>query len=1188
MSEIKLTAQQQAACENRGGALLVSAAAGSGKTKVLVERLMRRVCDRDNPCNIDDFLIITFTNAAAAELRGRIASELSERLALNPGNRHLARQMTRIWLAQISTVHAFCSTLLRQYAPVLDQPSDFRVAEEADARVLQQEVLDRLLSSFYEMTAQEPDLAAMIDELGFGRDDRRLQQLILPLYSVLRCRIDPEKWLEECETLFSGEPVSSAEKTIWGEYLLAYLRKETDYAAEDLRRAIRLCAEDDALNEKYVPLLQENLETVRRLHDSRSWDEAMENRVLSFGTIPAVRSCSHPNEKEQAAFLRKNALENLRSAQSFLYAESKNVLLDLEKSYGAQRGLIRLLREFDKAYSQEKRRRKIFDFSDLEHEALRLLCRKDSAQPTQAAKEISARYAEIMVDEYQDSNEIQERIYQAVSDGGRNLFMVGDVKQSIYRFRMAEPGIFSEKYNRYPGWEQARDGQPRKVLLSSNFRSRKEILDAANDVFSLVMNRDSLELDYGDDEKLLPGAVYPETPQPKVELHCIDMDIEKEENESDAKRSEEEANFVARRIRKLLDDGTPVTENGALRPAQPGDIVILMRSPGNSVQFYQNALSAVGITSISDRGENLLDSTEAEVLFAILQMLDNPHRDIPLITAMASPVFDFSPEELAIVRTEDRKSDFYACLCSVQAPSEKLCAFLAWLSDMRRKSRQMGAGEILDEIFATTGLEDVFASMPDGNVRTENLTAFRALAQSYEATGSRNLMQFCRYLENLRESGASVLPPEAAASRNAVTIMSVHRSKGLEFPIVVLADLSHQMNLQDNTVDVLSDEELFFGTNIIDRDLRVSYPGIARLAIARKKTMQTVAEELRVLYVAMTRAKEMLIMTWCGAHLQSTLQKFNHALSLPLSGRTAASARRLGDWIMMAALLRTEAGALFEITGPNAFSFVHDDPWLIRRYSAKALREERGTENGRMADIVCPSSIREDITDLLEYAYPYASAANIPSKLTATEIKGRIPDLEAAENAQTAFSRSSMKWRRPTFDTAAPLTGREKGNATHLFMQYVRYEQCTGEDTLRQELARLTQEQFLSQRQAQAVDLAGVLKLFCSDFGKRILRAEKLRREFKFSVLEDAGTYFPDAENEKIMLQGVVDCFWQEKDGLVIVDFKTDVIHADLAQKAERYRPQVKAYAGALEKIFGCPVKQTYLYFFSAEQAVEI
>ncbi|MCQ2420707.1 MAG: UvrD-helicase domain-containing protein, partial [Clostridia bacterium] len=1014
------------------------------------------------------------------------------------------------------------------------------------------------------------------------------KKLVIPIYESLRCRPDPEAWLQSCEEACACENCERAEQTVWGEYLLDDLHREVGYAADALREAIRLCAFDSTLSEKYVPHLLMNLEQTEKLCACTSWDEAAANRIQSYGTIPQARNCEKPEFKERVQSLRKSALKIVKDAGKFLSDGSSAVLADLRKCADAQRGLIRLLREFDRAYTQEKRRRKIFDFSDLEHETLRLLCMKADAKPTAAAREISLRFSEILVDEYQDSNEIQERIFTSISKNGENLFMVGDVKQSIYRFRMADPGIFMDKYSGYPGYEVCKGSEPRKILLSNNFRSRKQILQAVNDVFSLVMNSQSLELDYGEDEKLLCGAEYPDTPQPKVELHCIDLDIETSENEADANKSEEEARFVARRIRTLLDEKTMITENGALRPAEPGDIVILMRSPGTYAEKYQKALAEVGLCSVSDRGGSILDSTEVEVLCALLQIINNPHQDIPLITAMASPVFGFTPEELAQLRTNRREGDFYSCLLAEESRSEKLQRFLSWLRDTRKKSRLIGVAELVDTVIDQTGLEEVFSSMPDGSVRLVNVHTFRTLAQSFESSGSRSLMQFCAYLDNLRESGANVKPPEPASKRDCITIMSIHRSKGLEFPIVILSDLSHGINLQDSKAGVLSDAKLYFGTNVVHEEQRAFYASIAKQAISRKQTLQCVAEELRVLYVAMTRAKEMLIMTYCSGKLQSKLKKWNGALSEPLSPYVAASAGCLGDWILMAALCRTEAGELFAVSGPNDVSRVHDDVWRIKAWSAAELRAQKPDSDGRFTDVQPMESLQEEAEQTICFSYPFEACKSVPSKLTATQIKGRIPDLEAAENAEQPFDRLTMKWRKPDFCDARSLSGREKGSANHLFMQYVRYENCVSEELLLQELERLVQEQFLRPEQAAAVDLRRIQTLFSSEFGKRILRAKNLQREFKFSVMEDAGRFFPACQSEKIMLQGVVDCFWIEDDGIVIVDYKTDFIKNDLPEKVEKYRPQVTAYASALGRIFNCPVKEVFLYFFSAGQAVEI
>ena len=1178
MMPVTLTKAQQAVVENEGGALLVSAAAGSGKTRVLIDRLLRKIADG---ANIDDFLIITYTNAAAAELRAKISAALSERLAAQPENRHLQRQLTRIYLTQISTVHAFCANILRRYAHTMDLTPDFRVAEEYEMQLLRDRVLDDVLEEAYAHLGEQPDVAAAIDRLGYGRDDRRLAALVLRLYDSVRCQVDPEEWMARCEAAYTD--LGDAGQTPWGVYWLERLHASANDAAVCLQDAIVLSARDDALSEKYIPLFERNLETVRIYAAMTTWDEVYAAATPDFGRLPVVRKAEDLDAKERAAALRKSALGLLRDTLDAFYGDSETVCRDLAASFGPLSGLFTLVRQFDKAFQKARRQRRLLDFSDLEHEATRLLTDRYTGKPTAAAREIAASFREILVDEYQDSNAIQETIFQAVSQNGQNLFMVGDVKQSIYRFRLADPDIFLRKYSAYPDAVSAAPGEARKLLLSDNFRSREEVLAAANDVFSLVMNRESSELDYGEAERLRAGMTFPPVEGPLVELHCINLRDGADDDGPGLEKVQEEAAFVARRIAKLLQERCMVAEGDVLRPAKPGDVVILMRSPGMAANTYQRALADLGIDSVSDRGGSILDTSEAEIFLALLAILDNPHQDVPLATVLASPVFGFSPDELAAPRTLSRSGGYYDALRAMEPKPEKATRFLAWLDDLRARMDDLPLPELIDAIFDSTGMFDIFSALPDGVQRAKNLAALRDLAIAAGKNESCTLFSFRTQLAQMKERG--ILPPAAGTAReNAVRIMSIHKSKGLEFPIVVLADLSRRFNLQDNTASVLSDPTLFAAGLAADLDAGACWPTAAHLAITDKKTRQSVAEELRVLYVAMTRAKERLIMTYCSAQLESTLKKWNAALSLPLRPFVSAQARRLGDWVLMEALCRTESGALFAVTGPNEWSRPQTFPWRVCLHDAAGLRGWQPPEQAEKPEAETPLS-PELAEAALDRSYAHIAATRLPSKLTATQLKGRLLDAEAAEEAYVRPA-PPPAWRTPQFLQTAPLQGREKGNATHLFMQFARYEACTAEDSLRAELSRLLDERFLTPRQAEAVDLGHILRLFASPLGARILSATALRREFKFSILTDAADYDPAAAGEEVLLQGVVDCFWDEPEGLVILDFKTDRIHGDLDAKAARYAPQLAAYAAALSRIFQRPVKETLLYFFDCDAAV--
>ena len=1185
MAEIRLTPAQQAVVENRGGALLVSAAAGSGKTKVLVDRLMSMLTDPDDPAELDEFLLITYTKAAAAELRGKIAAALAKRLAAEPGNRHLQRQTTKLYLTQISTVHAFCASVLRSHAHELELPADFRVLEQQEANALREPVFSQVLESVYPELSRDTDLQAMVDALGFGRDDRRLQKVVFAVYEALCCRVDREGWLRKCLDAYDFSPDTPAEQTLWGGFFVRRLQSVTETAGDFLRLAVRLAREDEVLTQKYIPVLEENLRTLQALGALRTWDEVYASKAVDFGRLPPIRNCPDPERKERVQELRKEATAQVRGALGAFYAPGETVMQDLCFTAPVIRGLFFLLRRFDAAFTEEKRRRKLLDFSDLEQQTIRLLCDPATGLPTRTARELSENYREIMVDEFQDSNAVQECIFAAISQNGRNRFMVGDVKQSIYRFRLADPGIFLRKYDEFPMYDEAQPGLPRKILLSQNFRSRPEILQAVNDVFSLVMSRKVGELEYTQQEMLQPGRPFPPLPEPRVELHCIQLDGSEDAEEDSPQKYEVEAGFAAKRIAELLRSGTPVTDGEGTRPARAGDIVILMRSPGASAAYYQKALARYGIASDCDKGGSILDTTECQVFSAILSVLDNPHQDIPLITALGSPVFGFTPEELALPRERCREGDYYDALMRVREELPKAGQVLEELSALRELAGWAPLSRLVQEILDRTGMANIVSVMEDGQRRLENLYAFRDLAFSFDSVAGRTLSDFCRYLQQLKDGGVSVSGGASENAGNAVRIMSIHKSKGLEFPIVVLADLSHRMNMQDNTEDVLLDPELLVGVNVVRPQEQAFYPSLARMAISRQKTAQTVSEELRVLYVAMTRPKDLLIMTCCASNLTSTVKKLSTLVSRPLLPAVSAGSRSLGEWILMTALLRTEAGELQALTPMQTPSQVSETPWKIRLWHSRELQPGEASVQTEPSEAPAARFPAEELDAALSYSYPYPAAAQLPSKITATQLKGRMQDEEAAENT---VSLPKMTFRRPSFLPRTALSASERGTAMHLFMQFVRYEACQSRESIAAEVQRLEAEQYLTHLQAQAVQQEKILTLFSSDFGRRILNGQALSREFKFSVLADGSMLEPEAAGEEVMLQGVVDCFWQEDGGLVITDFKTDRLPNGTEERAAHYAPQLRAYAAALSDIFGLPVKACYLYFFDAEEAVQL
>ena len=1170
MAEVKLTPAQQAVVDDRGGALLVSAAAGSGKTKVLVDRLLKQVCDPSDPCNIDEFLVITYTKAAAAELRGKIAQALSQRLTEEPENRHLQRQLHRIYLAEISTVHAFCSGLLRTYAHLLDIPADFRVAEETESKLLQDLVLEELLEQGY--AEADLDFLEMAASFGYGRDDRRLPEAVKMAHGEMRCRADMDGWVRQMLETLELSGCTDVSQTVWGDYLLTEFRGFLDRSVEKFQKAMAEMAYYPNIEKGLLKIFTENLAQLQQLRSCGSWDEIVANRVVSFGRAGAIRNPEDAAVKERIAKVRTLCWTELKTWQEYFFAGSDSVLEDLRQTTAGAKALLRFTAAFDRAYAAEKKRRKLLDFSDLEHQAIRLLTDRYTGRPTKAAEEISGRFREIMVDEYQDSNQVQDTIFEALSRNGQNRFMVGDVKQSIYRFRLAEPELFLRKYEAYPDHTESEPGKPRKILLSHNFRSRPEILAACNDVFRLIMRRQVGGLDYGDKEALRPGRNCTPAAEPMVELHCL-TNTEKEEKAPD--KSEQEANYVARQIRAMLDAETPVTDGDTERPIRPGDIVILMRSLSSTANTYLQALGRYGVPAVCDRGGSLLETSEVQILLAILQIVDNPHQDVPLITAMASPVFGFTPDELARPRTQNRKDDYYDTILAAARPGDKLDRFLQLLEALRQELPWKNLHELIDSVLEKTGLLAVFAAMEDGIRRQRNLQAFRAFAVNFEATGSKSLPQLLWHLQQLQETGGQLPMPKGAAE-NAVTLMTVHSSKGLEFPVVFLCDLSRRFNRSDMQDAILVDQQLAVGYSHVDHERFVRYPTVARQAIALKKTRESVSEELRILYVAMTRARERLIMTYYSRHLLSELKNINSQLTMPIGDDLCASAGCPGKWILTAALCRTEAGALLNLVEGNDVSRVWDTTWKIV-YADLAAAPEAEEIEGLLLDREKQEQEVKGLS-LLTYEYPYAQVCDQPRKLTATQLKGRRIDEEAADGAGERKSAVTGRFRRPHF-LQQGLTPQERGTATHLFMQFADYHACASAAGIAEELERLVQEEFLTQAQASAVETAQILQLFRSELGSWLLTRQELHREFKFSLLVP----HPDAAGEQAMLQGVVDCFVCEPDGITVLDFKTDRV-----PDPERYRGQLEAYGSALSRIWRLPIKEKLLYFFATGTAIKI
>ena len=1177
MGELKLTEQQHAAVFDRGGSLLVSAAAGSGKTKVLVERVFSYLTQEH--ANVDDFLIITYTRAAAAELRARLASELAARVAETPEDRHLRRQMFRVYQADIKTVDGFCASLLREHIHLLEPVDgrcltpDFRVLDEAEAQLLRERALERTMETFYQdIENGDEEAAQLAGTLGAGRDR----------HGKMQCHPYPEKWLRAAAESWRQLPSSLADSD-YGRTVMEDTVRRALFWAGQLERAV-------AAMEDCEPVYKANAaQFLAAAAELRRYEQASQEGWDAMGRVQPVlqRAGAVKNgENDEAKAAAKAVREKYKKAKEemtapYLVTEREH-LEDLQAAAPSMLALLRLTERFSQRYQAEKVRRNAMDFSDQEHYAVTLLCGQDD-EPTDLARQVSQRYQEIMVDEYQDTNEVQDCIFRAISRAGRNLFTVGDVKQSIYRFRLADPTIFMGKYRQFADAADAEEGQPRRMVLSRNFRSRGEVLEATNFVFSDIMSQEMGEMDYTDQEKLYFGAAY-YTPAAgrETELHVVSVE---DTPDQALDRTEAEARFTARRIRQLLDEKFPVQAGeGAMRPVRPEDIVILMRSPRSRMQTFTRALAREGIPCGSGESEDFFSAMEIAVTVSLLEIVDNPRQDVPLIGVLRSPLVGLSPNQLAAIRAVLPEGDYYDALC--QDESKAAREFLTLLNELRQAAREMPADDLLWYIYDRCHVMAIFGAMEDGVLRQARLTALYDYARQLVQSGKAGLFDFISHLRQLLENGDAPTLGTARAAEG-VQIMSIHRSKGLEFPVVILADLQRSFNRQDLNRPVLVHPELGLGTDRVDRERHIRYATISKEALALRLEREAKAEEMRILYVAMTRAKEKLILIDCRKGMEKKLRDLTAMTGIPVPPEAVADADSPGEWVLLSLLHTAQAAALHGMAGvrPEVLTQAPDS-WSIR------LWHENGEASGTAVEDAEEAGVPQDFTEpdraALDFVYPHAAVTTVPTKITATQLKGRELDQEVAGGAGTV--RRPSEPEKPRFlQEIHGLSAAERGTAIHLVMQYLPMDTAAEEQSVAAQVQALEQRRLLTPAQAEAVDKRAVAAFLRSPLADRIRGAEQVWREYRFALLMPAERYAGGAEGEEMLLQGVADCVFRKDGALTVVDFKTDRVTAEEAPaRAEIYRGQLQAYSDALSRIMEMPVERRVLYFFQCGQEISL
>ena len=1186
------TEQQCAVIDNRGGTLLVSAAAGSGKTAVLVERVLRRVSDPENPCDIDSFLIVTYTRAAAGEMRGKIAEALTELVTGHPDNVHLRRQLMLVHRAQITTVHAYCMSLLREHYNELGLPPDFGMLDESQAEHIRTEVLEEVLERRYGQQDEGFDLLA--DVMGAGRDDKKLMDVVLETYQTLQCSPNPRAELMRYRDSFCT-PFDRFADTPWGQELIEKAASMTECGLRILRSAMDEMDTDPDLKEKYRPAFEQDerdAKTLLTLLRDGAWDAAAEQcsaLIRKRKRLGAMRKYPDPEFLQRLKDMRelwKSLSKEI--SEKVLCLKEEEIREDFERMAPAVAALCDTVQEFSDAFYAEKQRRALLDFNDLEHNALALLVEEDGS-PTRLAQEI--HFTEIMVDEYQDTNAVQDAIFRAVSEDEKNIFMVGDVKQSIYRFRQANPGIFLQKYKTFRDAEGVFDDTPRRIVLSKNFRSRPQVLRSVNTLFANIMSEQLGDLDYTESEALYPGAVYPDSPQDYRTELCL---LETGSDDEDAPaRIQLEADFCARKIRGMLDSGFKVTdkETRQLRPCRPEDFVILMRSLSMRMPIYQKALLRYGITASGDAEDEIFQTPEVLTALSLLETLDNPHQDLPLLAVLRSPLFGFSEEELAEIRLEHPDGDYYTAVRAAAETRENVRAFCEKLDTWRLIAADLSVHELLAQLLDETDAMAVYGAMPGGASRQRNLTVLLQRAVQFESGASRGLFAFVRAMRDLREQGRGMTASGDADAADAVRIMTIHKSKGLEFPIVILADCSKKFNETDLHRPVLLHEQLGIAMKCRDTGRGLEYDGADRMALSSRIRQENVSEELRVLYVAMTRAKEKLILTASFDNLEKTVRSWEVLASMnPIPPYALASARQYSTWIGVTMLCHPSMHLLRALcVSPPEVRLPEDHSWTVQMIPYTQIGQELEPD---VVDLESPDLLADTVEVPELIPYPAEALASLPSKLTATAIAAGFKAEEAGEGAVQP-RRPSGSLRRPCFvRSERKMTPAEIGTAHHLFLQFCDFDRCAQPGGCAQERDRLRDRHILRAEQADCISLPAIERFFSSALFAQMKQSGDYRREFKFSVLVPASEYFPEAAElpaEEVLLQGVVDCMYETADGIVIVDFKTDRVRpGQETERAARYRPQLEAYRRAVQEVFGRPVCGCVLFFLHTGQTVHI
>ena len=1214
MTNMAWTNEQQAAIDSRGQTLLLSAAAGSGKTAVLVERIIRRLLDKEYPIDITELLVVTFTKAAAAEMRDRIGTALMKALSETKDPR-VERQLALLPSAQISTLHAFCQHVIRKYFYTIDLDPAFSIAGEEELNLLRRQVLEGVFLSYYEDDEKASILYPLADMFGSDRGDDILMDTVSRMYTYARSLAWPEHWLKEAARAYDVAPDAVIDDMVW---------------AGPIKDAVRRILEEDARlydgvlyhlrqREAFAPACDTFVAeqaALRQAAQARSWNDLSRFvRAIDFPRLKSLRKLSDDDKAvwERCKKVRDDVKKDvIKTLQAVYFSATPEEWLDgMRAMKPIMDGLVTLTLDFAKAYGAAKKEKGWIDFSDLEHFCLQILLAPDASPghpvPSAAAEELRSQYEEVFIDEYQDTNGVQELITRLVS-GEDNRFMVGDIKQSIYRFRLADPTLFLEKYQSFSRDEKA---VQRCIDLGRNFRSVPVVLDAVNAVFSRAMTAEAAGMDYGEREKLYAGRQAPDDERwigGPVEVDIVPTPSD-EEDDDGSTAFEKECRFIAGRIGELLASGRMAArKDGTLEPLSYRHIVVLLRSMAGKADVLIQALQEGGIPSYAEQSGGYFAAVEVQVMLALLRCIDNPEQDLAMAAVLRSPLVGLDETALAGVRLAgdgtlwQNLPAFVASLPDGVDEKEDLQQFMAAFDSWRTYSRRHGVAELLQRLYDDTAYVDFVGAMPGGDVRQANLKALYDRARQYEEAGFRGLFRYLQLMDKMKEDGLDLAPAKVVSEKeDVVRIMSIHKSKGLEFPVVFVADMGKAFNRRDTQDQILFHNRLGIGLKQYDPEWRMSYPTLIWSGIAAQLRWEGTAEEERILYVAMTRARDQLILTGHSSHIDHDWQRWTSRLN-------PAQAKSYFDWVMPAALAPFGAKADADYARPGAAW--QDAVWQVRIARAvPAGTVEEGAYDGeprlealRRGDLT-GTPVPSWLDEQLSWQYAYPQAVRTAAKFSVSEVKRRYQELhsdELQDEAALSVPAAAVIPTAPGEDDAfaalppwlageeAAVSGAQRGTALHKALQYITPAADQTTATLRREIDAFVRQGLLSREEAKLVYVP-VLAAFCqSDIGRRMAESPELHREYPFTVLLAGGDPLPETETgEQILIQGVIDCLFREDDAWILVDYKSDRLETADAFRS-RYAVQLALYKRAVEQITHRPVEETYIYSLHLQQEIRL